>query len=292
MRNSSGDGPVIRPPSEADSILLQVTRGCSHNRCAFCGIYKHTKFALVDENIVEEHLLLAAKHFPEQTRLFLCDGDALILPHDRMIRLLEKIREILPNVNRIATYANAKSISRKTDAQLAELRVFNLKLAHVGLESGDDTVLASVNKWGSAAEIVAQGRRLKEAGIKVFVTVLLGLGGTQRSLIHAQNTGRALSDMDPEYVGALSLMLLEKTPLEEAFSTGAFTLPDANGMLRELRAMLEATMLSGGIFYANHASNYLPLRVRFPRDKVKALSQIDAALSGRLALTPEWLRAL
>jgi len=165
-------------------------------------------------------------------------------------------------------------------------------MIHLGLESGDDVTLAEVRKRGNCAFIVEQARRARAASIQVFVTVLLGLGGKERSLIHAEATGRALSAMDPGFVGALTLMLVPGTVLFARARAGSFGMPGARGLLQELRVLVEHTTLSRGMFYANHASNYLPIRARFPRDKPQTLALIDAALEGKLALRPEWMRAL
>lgn len=284
--------PIIRPPSEADSILLQVTTGCSHNTCTFCGVYKNKPFGIKSDANIDADLAEAREHYRHTRRLFLCDGDALIVPQAKLLSILHRIHEQLPWVGRIATYANAKSISRKTEDELRELRQAGLKVLHIGLESGDDTTLAHVRKYGDRAFIIDQGRRAREAGLKLFVTVLLGLGGTERSAIHAEETGRALSEMDPQYVGALSLMLIEGTPLEAECRGGRFTEPTPEQLLRELRIMLAHTDVTLCLFFANHASNYLPIRARLPREKDGTLALIDDALEGKVALREEWMRGL
>lgn len=286
------EGSIFRPPNDADSILLQVTVGCSHNRCTFCGAYKNVSFRIKDESIIDEDLVYAAHHFPDKKRLFLCDGDALILPQERFARLLEKIRHRLPAVKQVGTYANAKSIDRKTVDELRELKQLGLSMVHMGLESGDDPTLRSVDKWGCAAEIIAQGRKVRQANIRLFATVLLGLGGIDRTREHAVATGEALTAMKPQYVGALSLMPVEGTPLYGRLESGTFVIPDARAMLLELRTMLAHTDLRPGMFYANHASNYLPMKVRLPKEKLHALALIDCACRGEVQLTPEWLRGL
>ncbi|MFP4165407.1 MAG: radical SAM protein [Chitinispirillaceae bacterium] len=284
--------PVIRPPSEARSILLQITHGCSHNRCTFCPAYKQIPFSIRDTESITRELHFIAAHQRENRKLFLCDGDALILPQDRLLDILEKIRSILPDVTRVGTYANAKSIAGKTDPELKELNELGLKIVHMGLESGDDRVLKRVGKWGDCKEIITQGQRVRNAGIKLFVTVLLGLGGKKRSSAHAENTGKALSQISPEYTGALTLIPCEGTFLHDEILAGDFTLPSPGELLAELRLLLCTTHISRGLFYANHASNYLPLRIRLPGDKESALATIDAALKKRITITPEWMRGL
>ncbi|MFP4014356.1 MAG: radical SAM protein [Chitinispirillaceae bacterium] len=285
-------GPVIRPPSEADSILLQITNGCSHNRCTFCPAYKNIPFRIRDPEEIEKDLESIASSSQLKRKLFLCDGDALIVPQKRLVEIITKIRGKLPCVTRIGTYANAKSIRMKSDPELEELYSLGLKIIHLGLESGDDQVLESVQKWGDSQTIVEEAQRARKAGIKLFVTVLLGLGGKERSSEHARNTGLALSRIDPEYTGALTLIPCEGTLMHDQMTRGEFSLPSPAELLCELRLMLQSTDLTGGLFYANHASNYLPLRVRLPREKQSALATIDAALHNRIPITPEWMRGL
>lgn len=286
------EGMVIRPPSEANSILLQVTLGCSHNKCTFCGTYRGKRFDIKKDDVIFEDIEFARTHCRRQTRLFLCDGDALILPMKRLVPILERIRDRLPWVERVGVYANSKSVKMKTDAQLAQLRELGLKIAYMGLESGDDKVLTAIRKGADADTMIAMGKKLKRAGIKVSVTVLLGLGGREGSLDHARETGRVLTAMDPDFVGALSLMLIPGTELNDQYEKGEFQLPGAQDMLAELGAMIAATDLTDGLFHANHASNYLPIRAHLPRDKEKTLALISQALDGKVPLKPEYMRAL
>ena len=285
-------GIIIRPPSEANSIILQVTVGCSHNKCTFCGTYKGVRFRIKPESVVEQDIDFAARYCRRQRRVFLTDGDALILPQARLLKLLKSIQEQLPWVTRVGVYGNAKSIRTKTLEDLIALHEHGLGIVYMGLESGDDVTLKKMRKGVGADTIIKMGRRVIEAGIKLSVTVLLGLAGPERSDIHAQATGRALTAMDPDYVGALSLMLLPNTPLGRDYAEGRFRLVSPVEMLRELKTMIAHTDLSGGLFYANHASNYLPIKARLPRDKEAAVSLIDQALGGDVPLKPEFMRAL
>jgi radical SAM superfamily enzyme YgiQ (UPF0313 family) len=285
-------GIIIRPPSEANSIILQVTVGCSHNKCTFCGTYKGVRFRIKPESLVEQDIDFAARYCRRQRRVFLTDGDGLIMPQARLLKLLKTIRQRLPWVTRVGIYANAKSIRTKTLEELKALRELGLGIVYMGLESGDAETLKEVRKGVRVETMVAMGRKVVEAGIKLSVTVLLGLAGPERSDVHAQATGQALSAMDPDYVGALSLMLLPNTPLGHDYSEGRFKLISPMEMLRELRIMMAHTDLSSGLFHANHASNYLPIKARLPRDKEATLSLIDRALQGDIPLKPEFLRAL
>ncbi len=285
-------GNIFRPPSEAYSILLQITTGCSHNKCTFCGMYKGSRFSIKDDRTIMADIDFAAAHCRHQDRLFLCDGDALIISQERLLNILSAIRDKLPWVTRIGTYANTKSIRRKSPEQLRELREHGLQIAYMGLESGDDVTLQNINKGADAARMIEMGKKLRASGMKLSITVLLGIAGRERSHIHARETGRVLTAIDPEYVGALSLMLTPGTPLFEAAKKGEFTLPAAHEMLEELAVMFANTELSNGYFHANHASNYLPIKAKLPQDKEATLELIKKALAGKISLKPEYLRGL
>ena len=237
-------------------------------------------------------ILFASKYMRNQNRLFLMDGDALIIPKRKLVPLFDTINEHLPWLERIGTYANAKSLRKKTVDELKELKEKKLGIIYLGVESGDDDVFAQIKKGATSAEYIELAKKVKEAGIKLSVTVLLGIAGQERSLEHARATGELLSKMDPDYVGALTLMLIPGTPLYEKYEKREFELPNKYGILLELREMLRFTELSNGLFTSNHASNYLPLKIHFPEEKTKALKLIDKALKGEIDLKPEWMRAL
>ena len=286
------EGNIIRPPSESNSILLQVTVGCSHNKCTFCGTYQGERFKIKSDEIIMADIAFAATHCKRQRRVFLCDGDALIIPQKRLMKILLEIRRQLPWVTRVGVYANAKSLKMKTPDELKELRENGLGIAYMGMETGDDVTLKAIKKGANSQQMIAMGKKAKAAGIKLSITVLLGLAGRERSQIHARETGRVLSTIDPEYVGALSLMLIPDTPICDDARSGRFTLIEPDEMLAELRTMIAETHQTQGLFHANHASNYLPIRARMPKDKAKTLALIDAALEGKVALRQEWMRAL
>jgi len=286
------EGNIIRPPSEANSILLQVTVGCSRNKCTFCGTYRGERFRIKPDDIILGDIAFAARHCKRQRRVFLCDGDALIIPQKRLLNILIEIEKQLPWITRVGVYANAKSLKMKAPEKLEELRSHGLGIAYMGLETGDDVTLKNIDKGASADHMIRMGRKARAVGIKLSITVLLGIAGRQRSLIHARETGRVLSAIDPEYVGALSLMLIPGTPLFRDFKAGDFSLIEPAEMLQELRTMIAHTDLTRGLFHANHASNYLPIKARLPRDKETTLKLIDNALAGKISLKPEYLRAL
>ena len=239
-----------------------------------------------------EDITFAAEYCKRQRRIFLCDGDALIIPQKRLLPILKAIEKQVPWVTRVGVYANAKSIKMKTLDELKELKKHGLSIAYMGLETGDDITLKKVCKGVTSDTMIQMGKKIREAGIKLSITVLLGIAGPERSVIHAKETGRVLSEIDPEYVGALSLMLYPETDLYHEYKSGEFVLLEPIEMLEELKIMIENTNMSRGLFHANHASNYLPIRAIMPKDKESTLQLIDEALGGRIALKPEWMRAL
>lgn len=286
------EGRCIRPPSEANSILLQVTLGCSHNKCAFCGTYKDKRFTIKDDQVILSDILFASKYMKRQDRVFLMDGDALIIPQKRLMWILDRIREYIPWVKRVGAYANAKSIRMKSPEELSLLRKNGLGILYLGVESGHEEVLKKIRKGVSAQNLIAMGRKAMEADFRLSVTVLLGIAGKEKSIEHARATGVLLSAMDPNYVGALTVMLIPGTPLYAEYENGTFKLPNERELLQELREMIAHTDLSRGVFFSNHASNYLPVKARLPKGKQKALELIDSALRGEVGLRPEWMRAL
>ncbi|MBU1340693.1 MAG: radical SAM protein [Proteobacteria bacterium] len=286
------EGMIIRPPSEADSILLQVTLGCSHNKCTFCGTFREKRFNIKKDDVIFEDIEFARKYCQRQNRLFICDGDAMIVPQKRLVNILEQIKDRLPWVQRVGLYANTKGIGMKTDEQLKQLHDLGVKIAYMGLESGDDLILKEIKKGADSAKMIQMGTRVKQSGIKLSVTVLVGLGGRKNSKRHAAETGRVLSAIDPDFVGALSLMLVPGTELNDQYEKGDFDLINPEEMLEELGLMIASTHLTNGLFHANHASNYLPIRAKLPEEKEKTLALITQALKGKVALKPEFMRAL
>jgi radical SAM superfamily enzyme YgiQ (UPF0313 family) len=283
---------IIRPPSEADSIILQVTVGCSHNKCTFCGTYKDVRFRLKQDDVVDQDIDFAATYCKRQKRVFLADGDALIIPQRRLVDLLTRIRIKIPWVNRISLYGNAKSVLLKSTEELQELKSLGLDRVYMGLESGADRILQNIRKGADAAKMIRAGQRVKDAGLFLSLTVLLGIGGTEFSREHAVETGRVVSAMSANQIAVLTLILLPNTGLYHLEKSGQFTLPNQMGMLHELRLMVENISISRAQFQANHASNYLPINCRLSRDKEMVLAAIDQGLRGEKGLTPEYLRAL
>lgn len=286
------EGNIIRPPSEAHSIILQVSVGCSHNKCTFCGAYKGVRFRIKDAATISDDIAFAARYCRQQKRVFLADGDALIIPTERLTDIFSSIRQHLPWVNRISLYGNAKSILLKSVEELKRLKELGLDRVYMGLESGHDPTLKNIRKGVSAEKFLEAAGKVREAGIFLSVTVLLGVAGIADSEIHARETGRVLTGMKPNQIAALTLMLLENTPLYEAAIAGSFRLPDQKILLSELKIMVESIDLERVQFQANHASNYLPLSGRLQKDKKMILQHIEDALAGRQHLKPEFQRAL
>ncbi|MDP6635070.1 MAG: radical SAM protein [Phycisphaerae bacterium] len=288
-------GRVIRPPSEADSYILQAAYGCSHNRCTFCGTYPDKPFSMRPIEDVLEDIALAGRRMPDTPRVFIADGNALVLPAERLVTILDALGDAFPQLRRVGIYASARDILEKSDEELSILKEKKLQIIYLGLESGSDEVLRRIDKGITSSEMVEGVCKAKRAGIRVSVIALLGLGGVELSAQHAADTGRVVSEMDPHYLSMLTLMLVPGTPLHKQANDGDFRLPSPEGMLTELRTVIENTddRLSRCVFRTNHASNYLPLAGVLSRDKASLLATIDEAQArGPDALRPENWRAL
>jgi radical SAM superfamily enzyme YgiQ (UPF0313 family) len=287
------EGFIIRPPSEAYSLLLQVTVGCSHNKCTFCGTYRQKKFRIKSLEQIKKDLR-EASHYENVERVFLCDGDALIIPQPRLEEILKLINDNLPDIERIGTYANAKSILRKSVDELNKLRELGLKIIYLGVETGNAELLQKIHKGATYEQMVEAAHRVKEAGIMLSVTVLLGLGGIEKSIEHAMDTAKILTDMDPDYTGALTLMFVPETELYEDYLAGRFVLPDQFGFIRELYLMIANSNFTNCYFTSNHASNYLPVKAYLPREKEKILKMISSVIAAKdlSQIRPEYLRGL
>lgn len=287
-------GTVIRPPSEASSYILQITYGCSHNDCTFCPTYLDKPFKVRPINEVLEDIETAQNAIPETRRVFLADGNAMVLPSKQLVPILDALNTAFPELQRIGIYANAKDILDKTNEELQIFFNKKLTIIYIGLESGSDKVLKRVNKDATAQEIIKAVLKTQNAGFKVSVIGLLGLGGIDLWQEHAQTTGQAVSAMSPRFFSLLTLMVVPGTVLHEQEQSGKFSLPQPLEMLKEMRVIIKNTDVHAGcIFRTNHASNYLALEGRLPKDKERLLQTIDSALSqGKSSLRPEYLRGL
>ena len=288
------EGMIFRPPSEAESLILQVTVGCSYNRCTFCGAYREKTFRVKSfEEIQKDIDEVSSCHLPIR-RVFLADGDALIIPQKELLQILFYLRKKLKGLERIGIYANAKDILRKDVEELKALKNLGIGIIYLGLESGNPEVLKRIKKNATIEQLIRAGKRVKESGILLSVTVILGIGGVEYSQVHAKDTAKVLSEMDPDYVGALSLMIVPGTPIEREIDGGKLILPTPFGLIQELETMIENSHMTHCLFASNHASNYLPLRIQLPEEKEEALRRIQEVLKRRdpALLRPEYLRAL
>lgn len=286
-------GDVYRPPSEAYSLIVQVTYGCSHNTCAFCSMYKNKKFALRPmEEILEDFKEAAAHYGKNVKRIFLADGDALIRKTEELLLILDEVRKLFPNLERTTSYASPASLLLKSQEELSELKKHGLEMVYLGLESGCDEVLKKIQKGYLAEEIVQAGCKARKAGMKLSVTAISGLGSRELSKKHALETAKAFSAMNPEYIGILTLEVIEGTPMYDWTREGSFELLNPVEILEETKTLVQTIDSPGSIFRANHASNYLPLKGTFNQDREMILEQIKMAKEGQIALRPEWSRSL
>lgn len=285
-------GSVYRPPSEARSLIVQVTYGCSHNTCAFCSMYKEKRFALRPLDEVLEDFHMARQVYPYVDKIFLADGDALVRRAAELYTILDTIRELFPECQRVTSYASPASIRIRTDEELRTLREKGLTMVYMGLESGCDQVLELMNKGHKAAEIVEMGQKVRKNGIALSVTAITGLGGPELLESHAVETARAFNAMNPEYIGMLTLMVEPETPLYDWVHAGKFQLLTQPQVLEETRLLVEHLDSPGSVFRMNHASNYLVLKGTLNQDKEAMLRTIDAAEHDLSRLRPEAWRGL
>ena len=288
------EGMIFRPPSEAESLILQVTVGCSYNRCTFCSAYQGKSFRIKSFEEVKEDIDEASSYGLRVQKVFLADGDALIIPQKELLRVLSYLKAKLSGLERVGIYANAKDILQKGVEELKALKDLGLGIIYLGLESGDPEVLKRIKKNATVDQLIRAARRVKESEILLSVTVILGIGGVEGSQVHAMETGKILSEMDPDYVGALSLMVVPGTPIEREIETGKLVLPTPFGLIQELETMIQHCQFTRCFFASNHASNYLPLRIRMPGEKEEALRRIREVLRKKdpALLRPEYLRGL
>ena len=278
-------GMVYRPPSEAYSLIVQVTYGCSHNTCAFCSMYKEKRFALRPLHEVLEDFQMARQRYRSVRRIFLADGDALIRKASELYTILDTIRELFPECERVTSYASPSSIRLRTDEELQILRAKGLTMVYMGLESGSD-------KGHPAAEIIEMGQKVRRNGMALSVTAITGLGGPELLEEHAVKTAEAFNAMNPEYIGMLTLMVEPGTPLYDWVHDGSFRLLDQHQVLKETELLVSHFDSPGSVFRMNHASNYLDLRGTLNQDRDALLAKIHQAEQDLSCLRPESWRGL
>jgi radical SAM superfamily enzyme YgiQ (UPF0313 family) len=303
---------IIRPPSEARCYFLPLTNGCSNNSCIFCNFYG-SKLQIRDITDVKKEIDALALYLnrgiriPELPfiaytiadewdgkRIFLQDGDALVYPYARLLEILEYLNRKFPQLERISCYATAQDVLRLTSSELKQLKQLKLEIFYMGVETGKDEILLDIGKGVTSRQIVEAGKKVKETGIILSVTVILGLGGPQKSPEHALASAEILTRLDPDFGGALTLTLVPGTPLYERYHQGKFSLISPFETLQELKIIIENANFTNCFFSSMHASNYLSLRGRLPQDKIKMLLYLDRILAAKDSslLRPEYLRGL
>ncbi|NDO47431.1 radical SAM protein [Clostridium sp. MD294] len=287
------EGTVYRPPSEASSLIIQLTIGCARNTCTFCAMYKDKTFRVRDLQEVVEDLEMARKYYQriKVRRIFLADGDALIVKTEDLLYILNKCKEYFPEVERISVYGAPKDIIHKTPEELKQLKEAGLDMVYMGLESGDDQVLKEVKKGVTAAEMIEAGQKVRAAGMVLSMTIISGLGGKKLMREHALNSAKVISAIKPEFVGFLTLLLEPGTPMYEQYRAGELDLLSPEEVLDETQLFIENVDAEGTVFRANHASNYIPLAGTLNAEKHIILEQIKRSKE-QSSYRPETFRAL
>ena len=287
------EGKIYRPPSEADAFILQATVGCSWNHCTYCDMYRDKQFRVRERDEILEDIRDAQRaHGDDVEKVFVADGDALIMEVPLWEAILVACREAFPRLRRVSAYATAMNLCTKSAADLSRLRGLGLSQLYIGPESGDDVTLARIAKGATFADHAQAARRAHDAGIALSAIFLLGVAGDARSHEHAVASAKLITEMNPEFVSALTLTVVPGTPLAKLTKSSRFALPEVKQMLGELRTIVSLAEPTDAVFRTNHASNYLPLAGRLPRDRERIVRAIDHALAGDVPLRPEWSRGL
>ena len=286
------DKPLYRPPSEADSLIFQVTLGCSHSRCSFCIMYRKKKFRIRPWEELKADILKAALSYRGINRIFLADGDALVIDTDYMLQILNFLYEKFPALERVSAYANPANLLEKSKEDLQRIRKAGLQMLYFGIETGDDELLVKIKKGATAQELTITAEKAIDAGFVLSATVILGLAGKKGSERHAIETARVCSAINPHYLSALTLMFEGDNRYFSRCLGKDWEMMDKLEILIALRTMIEHFHLDKCIFRSNHASNYLAIKATLNHDKERLLKEIDKALKNPAQLRPEFLRAL
>lgn len=284
------EGVVYRPPSEAYSLIIQVTLGCSHNKCTFCDMYKDRSFKIKSLEEVFEDLELSRKYYKYVRRIFLADGDALILKTENLEKILIKIKELFPECERVAVYGTPADILRKSEEDLIKLKNLGLDIIYIGVESGSDEVLKDVKKGVTSEEIIKAGQKVKRTGIKLSATLISGLGGKEKSQLHAVESARVISAINPDYLGILTLMNAPGTEMHEKIANKEITLLNPKEVMVETRELIRNLEVENCVFRSNHASNYAPLAATLGEEKEALLKTLDDIIGSDYSFKEEYYR--
>lgn len=287
------EGNIYRPPSEAYSLLVQVTVGCTHNKCTFCSMYKDKQFHIRKLEEVLEDLAWAHAHYPRVERIFLCDGDALALSMNKLMPILDYIRKNFPECERVTVYGRAEDALRKTDEELRQLYEAGMTMVYVGAESGSEKVLQDINKGETRQQLIDGVKKIEASGMKASVTFISGLAGKAGWEEHAIETGKMISEMSPSYVALLTLMVDPSVPIAEEIRSGRLQLLSPEEVTAETLLMLQHTEVTKKcVFRSNHASNYLSLKGNLPEDKESMMATLREAMQNHDMFKDERFRAL
>lgn len=287
------EGSVYRPPSEAYSLIIQVTIGCAHNKCTFCSMFKDKRFRVRKVNEVLEDLDSARQYYRRVERIFLADGDALVLQNKDLLVILDYIRKLFPECERVGIYGSPQDVLRKSKEELEELLEHGIGIIYIGAESGSDKVLSDIKKGATRAELVESVKRIESAGIRASVTFISGLAGKRGWEDHAIESGTMISEMEPSYVSLLTLLTEPGVELHRDISEGRFQLLSPIEVLKETELLLgNINVTKNCVFRSNHASNYVSLKGDLPRDKEMMLEQLRAAMNNIDMLKDERFRML
>jgi len=285
------DTPVFRPPSEARSFILRVTRGCAHNKCTYCNMYRGVQFMMCSDADISKQIALAANYGKASVkRIFLADGDALVVSTDKLLKILSVLYETFPNLQRVSSYAAPQDILRKSVEELRQLKEAGLKLLYYGMESGDDSVLKAVNKGVTGQEAIEAGRRVTVSGMKLSMMIICGLAGTKGSEQHARETAKAINIIQPNMLSALCLMLYRGSELLNQYERGEFDPLSPVGIMREMHSIISQVEINAGhhcLFRSNHVSNYVQLAGTLPKDKNMLLAEMEFSIE-KLAKLKDW----
>lgn len=287
------EGDIYRPPGEWRSYLLQVTIGCSHNTCTFCKMYKDKRYRVRPLEEIFEDIQMAKLYYSDLDRIFLCDGDAIAMDTDDLLKILKKLYATFPSLQKVTSYAGPVSTLEKTPEELRALREAGLQRVYLGVETGWDDLLEAVKKGATAQEMLEAGIRLREAGMDLWVMIILGLGGPgEASRRHILETAKMINEMKPRHLSALTLTVDPGTKLYRDVQSGKFQVITPEESLQEVKLLLENLNVSPLHFTSDHASNYLPLKGSLPADRERFIALIDSALAGKVHLRDEYNRSI